>query len=460
MSFENKIPLRLQIENVRAVQKADIVIDGLTVLCGVNGAGKSTIARLLEDAIEANLYFDDAYRAVLLNEFSREVIAKLRLFCRMVSKELINDDAMWDKFRMTSNLISHNKACELLDSFTTLLDELNSQLVIGLKKGDAVDKQDIKNVVKTISSEIGIGSSSIESLMGAFKKKSNELRQRINEIKNYSLTYENFNAADLFSPVLWEGDVNFSEMNRRIFAYSGNRVSAAERFISVKDVVYIESPLVSTLQRDEARNEMRVSGNFAPLHSNDRPPNNVDKDVLAKSFSDIMHGTIDYKKSPHLNRRWMYVRNDGKEFPLANSATGIKSFALLNVLHSYGCLNKNTVLIIDEPEAHLHPRWVVEYARMVINIIADLNVRVLIASHSPDMINALQSFAHARNLNKCTRFYQAIPVGKKHPYEFKYINRGMEVGKIFDSFNKVYPDIEKFAANLKDENEARHGKVL
>ena len=54
-NIEQTVPLRLQIENVHAVKKADIIIDGLTVLCGENGAGKSTIARLLEDAIEADL---------------------------------------------------------------------------------------------------------------------------------------------------------------------------------------------------------------------------------------------------------------------------------------------------------------------------------------------------------------------------------------------------------------------
>lgn len=448
MNIENKVPLRLKIENVRAVKKADIVIEGLTVLCGVNGTGKSTIARLLEDAIEADLYFDDAYRSVLFNSFSNEVVSKLRLFVRMVSKKLMGDDTVWDKFKVIPELMSHDDACKLLDLFNMMLDDLNSRLASVLRQDDAAHHQEVKRVIKIVSSEINIKSLSAEALMVAFKQRADELRQKLIDIKASNLTYENFNAAGLYSPVLWEGNVSFSEMGRQVLAYRGSRMSATERFISVRDVVYIESPLVSTLQRNEKGDVLKVSGNFASLHSLGRPPKNLDEKLLEQEFAKIIHGTVEYKESSQMSRRWMYVRDDGEEFPLNNSATGIKAFALLNVLYSYGCLNKNTVLIIDEPEAHLHPRWIVEYAKILIYIISNLNVRVLVASHSPDMINALQSFAHARDLTKCTRFYQAVPFGRKYPYDFKYINRGMDVGRIFDTFNKVYPDIEESIANM------------
>lgn len=447
-NIEQTVPLRLQIENVHAVKKADIIIDGLTVLCGENGAGKSTIARLLEDAIEADLYFDDAYRAVLLTSFYHEVISKLRIFAQVVLRDS-GQDIRWHEFKVMSGLMSHSAACEQLDKFDRVLDELRSRLATVSRRGDERRNRDISEVIKIVSSEIKVKSRTIESLMTAFRRRADMLRQKITDIKTANLTYENFNAAELYSPVLWDGNVILSEMGRRVLAYSGNSTSVAERFISVKDVVYIESPLISTLRWNEDGNVLTVSGNFAPLHSSGRYLNNVDEDFLMKSFSRIMHGTIEYKKTPQQDRRWMYMRDDGEEFLLANSATGIKSFALLTMLHSYGCLNKNTVLIVDEPEAHLHPRWVVEYARMIINLIMDSGVRVLMASHSPDMINALQSFAQAKSLDERTRFYQAVPIGKSHPYDFKYINRGMDVGKIFDAFNKVYPDIEEFTTDMK-----------
>ena len=38
---------RYQIEQYHSIGKADIAINGITVLAGVNGAGKSTLARWL-----------------------------------------------------------------------------------------------------------------------------------------------------------------------------------------------------------------------------------------------------------------------------------------------------------------------------------------------------------------------------------------------------------------------------
>ncbi|MBP5682218.1 MAG: AAA family ATPase, partial [Bacteroidales bacterium] len=38
---------RLKIENYHSISKADIALNGITVLAGINGCGKSTLARWL-----------------------------------------------------------------------------------------------------------------------------------------------------------------------------------------------------------------------------------------------------------------------------------------------------------------------------------------------------------------------------------------------------------------------------
>ena len=39
--------IRLKTENFRAVNRADIIINGITVVAGENGCGKSSISKLL-----------------------------------------------------------------------------------------------------------------------------------------------------------------------------------------------------------------------------------------------------------------------------------------------------------------------------------------------------------------------------------------------------------------------------
>ena len=61
----------------------------------------------------------------------------------------------------------------------------------------------------------------------------------------------------------------------------------------------------------------------------------------------------------------------------------MKSFAYLFQLIKNGHLDDKTVLMIDEPEVHLHPQWVVVFARLLILIRKSLGVKIVLASHNP-----------------------------------------------------------------------------
>ena len=71
----------------------------------------------------------------------------------------------------------------------------------------------------------------------------------------------------------------------------------------------------------------------------------------------------------------------------------MKSFSLLQILYNNGFLDNKTLLIIDEPETHLHPEWIVQYARLVVMLNKELKVNFLIGSHNPDMVMAIKYIA-------------------------------------------------------------------
>ena len=76
-----------------------------------------------------------------------------------------------------------------------------------------------------------------------------------------------------------------------------------------------------------------------------------------------INGKISVDKGWFKNDELHYHRTDGLDITLASTATGIKSFAYLQRLLENGYLNEESLLLIDEPEAHLHPQWIVEFAR-------------------------------------------------------------------------------------------------
>ena len=101
------------------------------------------------------------------------------------------------------------------------------------------------------------------------------------------------------------------------------------------------------------------------------------------------------------------------------------------------------MLIIDEPEAHLHPQWIVEYARTLVQINKRIGTKILISTHNPDMVSAIQSIAKKEDIINTTNFYLAeISQEDRNHFTYKYL--GNEIGEIFESFNIALSRIQMY----------------
>ena len=139
----------------------------------------------------------------------------------------------------------------------------------------------------------------------------------------------------------------------------------------------------------------------------------------------------------------MFRRNDGLEVDIIDSATGIKSFSILQTLLLNGTITKNTLLIIDEPEAHLHPQWIVEYARLVVLMYKKTGTKFFIASHSTDFVSAVKYIAEKEGISSSLAFYYAEE-DKKQKYMYNYHSIGTDIEPIFESFNKSLDKISEY----------------
>ena len=100
----------------------------------------------------------------------------------------------------------------------------------------------------------------------------------------------------------------------------------------------------------------------------------------------------------------IYEKN-GKEIDIDNVAQGIKGFGLIQLLLKNKQLNPRTLLIIDEPEIHLHPTWQILYAEILTILSKKLDIPILLTSHSPYFIEALKAYTEKYNFNDKTNFY-------------------------------------------------------
>ena len=177
-----------------------------------------------------------------------------------------------------------------------------------------------------------------------------------------------------------------------------------------KDIIFIETPLVwnfTDFFRDIAQveSQMNIKLDYPYLMKDlnfklhiKSASSGLD---IKKKMTDLMGGEF---KKDDMGR--YYFDKQGQRVELVNTATGIKTFGIFQVLSQNNYLNKDTVLVLDEPEVHLHPKWQLEMAKVIVELVKN-GVKVLVNSHSPYMIEALKRYSDKEDLQDKSNFYLA-----------------------------------------------------
>ncbi|MDI9335545.1 MAG: AAA family ATPase [Gammaproteobacteria bacterium] len=108
-------------------------------------------------------------------------------------------------------------------------------------------------------------------------------------------------------------------------------------------------------------------------------------------LADILGGVIEYDKS---SSRWWFVKGRHK-FPMGVTAEGIKKIAILDTLLGNRYLDTNSVVLIDEPEANLHPTAISQLLDIVA-MLAERGLQFFMASHSYFVMQKLFLIAQER----------------------------------------------------------------
>ena len=182
------------------------------------------------------------------------------------------------------------------------------------------------------------------------------------------------------------------------------------------------------------------------LVKNDNIPGN---NPIASIIEETLRGKISRKEDVY-SRIFMYTAKNGQSIPLSQAASGLKCFAVLERLYANCSLNEDSLLIVDEPEVHLHPKWIVEYARVLVLIQKYLHTTILIASHNPDMISAIKYISEKEKVSDSLTFYIAEEVEKEGFGKYKYKNLGTDIEEIFSSFNIALDRINQYGAVLDE----------
>ena len=214
---------------------------------------------------------------------------------------------------------------------------------------------------------------------------------------------------------------------------------------NLRKAIYVDTPMAITADRG-ANVFWRELGDM--MYSVQDKKNSLETSILIKRVKRVIGGEAKLVEDEVFDgiQELRYVSEDGQiDIELAKAATGVKTFTYLQRLLQNGYLTDTTLLLIDEPEAHLHPQWIVEYARLLVLIHKKLGVKIMIASHNPDMVAAIRSIAEKEEMLGNTHFYLAEK--NMDGSRYVYNDLGQEIDDIFRSFNIALDRIKLYGSD-------------
>lgn len=447
--------LKIKIKDFGAIKSAEIVLNGITVVAGINGCGKSTISKLLYSTIKTTVEFDkivtDNLIAQLrdtryfLDELSREV----EFFTKENPENKIKSEKKTPDVRYRFHRLFYlNRNTELREQEIKILSAIDyfiasfENLSDNFKEGKRY-KTRLYRLERFLKGEFFGKDKELENI--ELPELLNRLKENVKskfskaylDIENRPLNVLDRIVLDYFSDEVKVNNFNIEELGALITKRSEKRLS---NFLTINKVAYIDTPMTLGIENIEMTNVKHWADLDLLLKNKDE---NLQKiETISKILKDeIIQGESKYDSK---TETFVYDRNDGFSNDLFSCATGLKSFSILQILYNNGFLDNKTLLIIDEPETHLHPDWIVQYARLIVLLHKELNVNFFIASHNPDMVMALK-YISKKELGETgsVNFYLAKE-SDKFMFDYKHVETDIE--SIFKSFNSAIDRINLLGA--------------
>lgn len=437
------------LHDYRAIKNASIRLDGITVLAGENGCGKSTLSRWLYYIVNgANNYDQYAFGA-----FKSDVLRQLQRLT-MVARDFFTgvnaeQNGLTTTLRSSIQKITAVNSTmdeEALQQISSVFDVaisgfgkelsafLKSNRGVAYKKDRMLSFLSLDNNDKEGNDVLAEFSEHQEAYMHNAMMR--YMRQRetrpVSDFFYYLQHNYRYEGGNPVNVKLEEEGVNLFKKNQVGNLYNLKRAIYVDTPMAVSSDVADENVFWHHLKRMmyEPRTDFDMNGDAVQL--------------LLKKMSLLLHGKATVEKDMFGEPELHYVREDGLNIKLDSVATGFKAFSYMQKLLENGYLDSETLLLIDEPEAHLHPQWIVEFARLLVLLNKHLGVKIMVASHNPDMVAAIQTIAQKEDTIDHANFYIAEPNGKRFAYTYRMLDH--EIDDIFTSFNIAYERMHQYGS--------------
>lgn len=396
--------MRLTLKNIGKIKTASIDIKGITVIAGENDTGKSTVSRALF-AVFNSFYnirkqFEDTRIRRIENMLDELIMDADLKFVPMIDTNDIAKTivSQMDEYRQIDLNVMQSRVLDMFSQHS------------GWERGE-LDEETIAEPIARIKDLLEVSETDFT-------------RSMLKRVLNIEF---NDQVCNIFSGE--NGEIRLQIKDSTIIVgvkNDGNISIQNPNNISLRtESVYIDNPFVldNLGSRVYYRRHYNPVGHREHLLTKLLRPADTDMfdEIIAgeklnriyDKISSVCSGNIIRSRKPAGGGYSAgYQKKDSDQvLHIANLSTGLKTFVILKMLLTSGVIERNGTVILDEPEIHLHPEWQLLFAELIVLIQKEFGIHVLLNTHSPYFLNAIEVYSAKHGVDDKCKYYLASTQG-------------------------------------------------
>ena len=393
--------MRLNIKNFAKIKEADIIIDGITVIAGENNTGKSTVGKVLFSLFNSLQDIDNKIVDDRANAIRNSCLVPF--FARAAIKESDFSEYAWiTRLGFYTDIIKElKKTSDKKEKVTqdTIANAVKRAMDLSMADLDKVANSEevVQNICESVATVWNVSEDAIMSeIISRFFNKvfSTQLNPLSHEAeKEAVLTLE------------------IKGKYQKVCFQNNNCVKYEQEITINHKAIYIDNPLiVDHLGNKKGLNQMeKMLTDLLDKDKDDIFSGVVEKVLAEEKLTNIykmLQTVVDGEIVVGQNEKFYLKSSKFKEpIVLQNLSTGLKYFVILKMLLENGSLKEKDVVILDEPEIHLHPQWQIVYAELIVLLQKTFDLSIVVTTHSPYFVDALNLFSCKYETDKQVNYY-------------------------------------------------------